>query len=404
MLAVSDGSTPPSTAAGRWDRLRRALGERQSQRLFEEVTRDGGVVSGRRRARFSLSLLTACALALLVHGLALCAGVLGLMLLARPWSNLFVPLGGVVLLLLCVAARPRPSEEPERLLERERFPALHKLSDRVAAALGLAPLDGIGVSADFNANYRMSGWRRRRHMELGSPLMAVLSADELTAIIAHEISHGANGDPLRVQFLGQAIDTLAAWGQAARPLSIGNLGRGTAGGPLVSLLGLPFELAMLGLSELLFAWAGVMLWLVMRESQRSEYLADLLAATVVGSATLSSALEKLYLSDVVAAALRVHALVTPHDAVDDRIADAVRSVDATDLEARRAASRRESWQADASHPPTAMRVDHLARRGALTPMVTVSDAERAALAEETTRLLALTRNTLVARHLALIYG
>lgn len=35
---------------------------------------------------------------------------------------------------------------------------------------------------------------------------------------------------------------------------------------------------MLGLSELLFAWAGVMLWLVMRESQRSEYLADLLAA------------------------------------------------------------------------------------------------------------------------------
>ena len=62
-------------------------------------------------------------------------------------------------------------------------------------------------------------------MEFGSPLMAVLSADELTAIIAHEISHGANGDPLRVQFLGQAIDTLGAWGQAARPLSIGNLGR-----------------------------------------------------------------------------------------------------------------------------------------------------------------------------------
>ena len=109
-------------------------------------------------------------------------------------------------------------------------------------------------------------------------------------------------------------------------------------------------------------------------------------------------------ADVVDAALRVHALVTPHDAVDDRIADAVRSVDATDLEARRAASRRESWQADASHPPTAMRVDHLARRGALTPMVTVSDAERAALAEETTRLLALTRNALVARHLALIHG
>ena len=404
MRVAFDRSLSPSAVSARWARLSRALGERQSQRLFEEVARDGLALARRRRPKLSLPLLAACVLASLVHGLALCAGVLGLMMLARPWSNLFVPLGGVMLLLLCVAARPRLTEAPDRLLERERFPTLHALSDRVAAALNLAPLDGIGVSADFNAHYRRSGWRGRRHMELGSPLMAVLSADELAAIIAHEISHGANGDPLRLQFLEQAINTLAAWGQAMRPLSIGNLGRGTACGPFVSLLGLPFELAMLALSELLFAWARVMLRLVMRESQRSEYLADLLAATVVGSATLSSALEKSYLREVVDAALRTHALTTPHDAVDDRIADAARSIGPADLEDRRAASRRESWRADETHPPTAMRVDHLARHSTLTAMVTVSDAERAALAEETARLLALTRNTLVARHLEVIHG
>ncbi len=394
----------PAGAFGRWERLRRALGERQSRRLFEEVTRHGLTVARRRRPALSAPLLAAYVLALGVHGLGLLAGVLGLALLARPWSNLFIPLAGGTLLLLCVAARPRLAREPDQVLDRARFPALHALSDRVAHALDVPPPDGLAVSADFNANYRASGWRRRRHVELGSPLLAILSPEELTAILAHELSHGANGDPLRGQFLGQAIHLLATWGTAVRPLALGDLGRGSAGGPIVSLLALPLEFAMLGVSELLFAWARGMLWLVMRESQRAEYLADLLAATVAGSAAMRAALEKLYLHDVVDAAIRVHALTTPDDAIDARIADAARAVGTEEFARYRATSRDESWRADASHPPTAMRVDFLAAHDALTATVTMDDAERRALAEEISRLLALTRATLVGRKLEAIYG
>jgi heat shock protein HtpX len=212
-----------------------------------------------------------------------------------------------------------------------------------------------------------------------------------------------NGDPLRGQFLGHAVDTLAAWATAARPLAIGQLGNGTAGGPIVSLVGLPFELAMLAVSELLFAAARGMLWLVMRESQRAEYLADLLAASVAGTAAMQGVLEKTYLHEVVDAAVRVHALTTPHDAIEPAVRNAAAAVSEAELDSHRAASRSESWRTDASHPPTAMRVDQLLRKAESAPTVTLLPAEMEALAEEVSRLLQMSQTTLVGRQLEAIY-
>ncbi|MFN3629436.1 MAG: M48 family metalloprotease [Casimicrobiaceae bacterium] len=40
------------------------------------------------------------------------------------------------------------------------------------------------------------------------PLMAILSPEERIAVMAHELSHGANGDPLRGTFLSGAVNTL----------------------------------------------------------------------------------------------------------------------------------------------------------------------------------------------------
>lgn len=393
-----------ATAIGRWEMVRRQLGERLSRNLLEEVSREDLIATRRLRVRVSGRLALAYLLALLVHGAGLGAGVAGVMLLAGPWSNLFIPLGGVALMLLCIAARPRLPQAPDHLLSRERFPALHALSDRIAAALGARPVDGIGVCADFNANYRVAGWRRERYVEIGSPLMAILTPAEQVALLAHELSHGVNGDPLRGQFLGHAVDTLAAWGTAARPLAIGQLGQGMAAGPIVSLVGLPFELMMLAVSELLFAAARGMLWLVMRESQRAEYLADLLAATVAGSAAMRGVLEKTYLDEVVDAAVRVHALTTPHDAIEPTVRGAAAAVSAAELDAHRATSRSESWRTDASHPPTAMRVDQLLRREDRPPTVTLLPADEQALAEEVSRLLQMSQTTLVGRKLEAIYG
>lgn len=391
-------------ADARWQTLRRRLGERLSQHLFDQVVRERALADGRRRPRLSVNLIVAGLLALAVHSAGIAAIVGGVALLLRPWTHLLIPVGGVVLVLLGVLARPRSAPEPDRVLDRASFPVLHTLTERIAAELGAPPVAGLGLSADFNASYSLVGWRRRRFIELGSPLVAILTPAELTALIAHELAHGVNGDPLRGQFLGQAVNTLARWSAAARPLDIGQAGQGTAFGPFSSLLALPFELAMLAPSELLLRAALGLLWLVMRESQRAEYLADLLAARAAGPVAMRDMLERIYLAEVVDSAVRRHALTAPNDPIHAGLAEAVGAVSATELERLRTESRRQSWQADASHPPTALRVDYLAALGDVAPRVTLSPTEQATLKEEVARLLTMTQTTLTGRQLEAIHG
>lgn len=133
-------------------------------------------------------------------------------------------------------------------------------------------------------------------------------------------------------------------------------------------------------------------------------LAYLLAATVAGSAAMRGVLEKTYLDEVVDAAVRVHALTTPHDAIEQAVRGAAAAVSAAELDAHRAASRSESWRTDASHPPTAMRVDQLLRREDRPPTVALLPADEQALAEEVSRLLQMSQTTLVGRKLEAIYG
>ena len=57
---------------------------------------------------------------------------------------------------------------------------------------------------------------------------------------------------------------------------------------------IPFNLAMLGLSRLAWLGAYLLSHLLWRDSQRAEYLADYLAATVSGTNAVLSLLEKLH--------------------------------------------------------------------------------------------------------------
>jgi Zn-dependent protease with chaperone function len=375
-----------------WLALQRELGQRLSVKLFDEVR-------GRPldRAGMSWSLALAFLIATGVYAIGAVAGIVGVGLLLGPWSNLMVVFGGATLVLMCWIARPRTSEPPHYLISRAQSPVLYALSDRMAAKMGAPVLRGIGVSAEFNANYRSASWRGHRYMELGSLLFAVLTPQERVAIIAHELSHGANGDPLRGQFLFGAVDTLSEWAVSLRPVSIGNAGAGMSAGPFISLAAIPLEYALLGLSKAMFLIIEGVLLLVMRDAQRAEYRADQLAATVAGTAAMQSALEKLYLSDTVRAALRTHSLTSPEAPFGPRLQQAVAALDAQQLEAYRAESRASNWQVDATHPPTVMRIEMLSQGPPHPPMALLSDAEAEALAVEFERMIASTQNEVMNR-------
>lgn len=385
--------------SSRWQELQLDMGRRLASRLFEQLTRE--VDSGESSASTPRpwSLWIAYLLATLIYGLSVAWAILGLWVMLQPWPTLFHPIVGSLCLLLAWVARPRPAEVPHYLLKRTEFPTLYLLTDRIANALRAPAPQAIAYAADFNANYRQAGWRGRPYIELGSPLLAALNSQERLAVIAHELSHGVNQDPLRSNYLHGAVETLATWGMSFRPRGLGTMGEGMPYGPVVSLIGIPFELAMLAFSELMLRIASGFKLLVLRQSQRAEYLADRLAASVVGSQAMWQGLEKLYMVEHLNAALRRHALTTPYEPLGDTLKNAVAHVSAEELESLRQASMASEWQVDSSHPPTALRVKMLQKQDQAATLHLMSEDEAAAFADEVERIVKLTEQELINRQL-----
>lgn len=396
--------------AVRWSELVERQQRRLSQSLFDELLVQPPGRWPRRpwHARPGRALLVVCAA--LVYALSMLLALGGLASLlgwAGPGGMLGILLG-LIGLLMAWCARPRRLEGPEEVLERHRYPMLYRLSDRMAERLGAAPVHSIGLSADFNASFWLSAprwapWRKRSHIELGAPLLASLSLREgLPGVLAHELSHGVNGDQLRGRFVGGALQTLMSWSSAARPDALGQAGM-QGGGPVVALIALPFELAMLALSELLF-WAGYGLWLLaLRESQRAEYLADGLAAQAAGSAALLAGLESTLFVAVVDSALRRHALTQPDEPILPGIRAALEAVDGAGREALWEENRKTLGRADQTHPPTHWRAELLRQRPAATPAALLGETEWAGLEQEIQELVERQRLELVNRKLDAAY-
>jgi len=380
-------------AAG-WRQISTAL----SDRLFNELHSDPLDRSAHRTARASISLALAYALATLVHSLSLALLALGVWVLWRPWTNLFAVIGAFAAVLLAWAVRPKLSQPPEHVVSRDEAPTLYLLADRLAGAMRTDPPHGIAISADFNASYGRYGWRRRPYVELGLPLLLVLEPRQRAAVLAHELSHGANGDPMRSLYLHQAVDTVATWSAVIRPHTL------AAAGGLVGLLSIPFELAALALSETLL-WTAHGIWLlVLRESQRAEYLADRLAASVVGTEAMCSALDALHPDDAVDLAIQRMALNGSEEGLSTLLRDTVGQVPDSERERRRRLARRQGWRVDSSHPPTALRIDMLASRDSIPPSSRLHSYEEEQLDRELATLEPDVKRRLVNHYLVGIHG
>jgi Zn-dependent protease with chaperone function len=92
-------------------------------------------------------------------------------------------------------------DPPEGLpLDRAEAPALFELIEDVRAVVGSPAVHTLLVDGDLNAGVSqvptLAGlFRTRNYLVLGVPYLALLSADELRAVVAHELAHlaGAHG-------------------------------------------------------------------------------------------------------------------------------------------------------------------------------------------------------------------
>lgn len=363
----------------------RQMGDRLSASLFDSLKQQPQTLLEAPRAyRSSKSFILAFGLAVLIHASTITLACWAIYTLLFSDSGYILKGIAIMVACICWTLRPRQAKTPKNILPRETFPTLYSISDKAAKLMNAPVLDGICVTPEFNASYQMIGWGRgRRYMNIGLPLFYAMSNTERVAVISHELAHGANGDPLRSRFLWSAIYTLRAWAILIRPVSIGD--GGGSGSGLQAWFAIPFELIMLLLSNIaLWISSGIGL-LVLRQSQRAEYLADALAATVAGRNPMHMALKKTDLSEHIHLALIDMALLRSKASLRDIINKAVEQPPEV-FQALAERSQTERWRVDTTHPPTAMRIALIANQTANPPKLRLSQIEVQGLESELEKL------------------
>jgi Zn-dependent protease with chaperone function len=358
-------TTPPKT---RVDRLYARAGVRLDARLVERLARTEGL-----SPRVTPSRVTAYAIAACIHlvSLALLAVVVlaALYAVRHPWAFPLV----LFLAALAYVLRPRPGKlVSEGLVARDEAPVLYELCDEIAGALGTPTIEALVIDEHFNAQWAVLGWRRRRTLTLGMPLLAMLPPQPRSALIAHELAHARNGDSTRGFFVGSALNALAEWYVMLGPQEEGILATGLEW--LVN--------GFLWLVSRPIWWLLLLeLHLLLRDAQRAEYLADLLAADVAGAPAVVELHERLLLESAFFGVVQ-HA---SHESPEDLLNRARATLDAVperERERRRRAARLETVSLQSTHPPTGSRIDLVERRGNPDARVVVSDERSATIDAE----------------------
>ncbi len=355
-------------ATGRLERLYERVGARMGDRLSREL-----LAADSLEPHLTPANATAYAIAAVVHVLPLVFVVVGVALPVLAFPNPFAFVAAAILLGLAWLMRPRFGEQPdEGIVSRAEAPELHRVIDDVAAALGTRTIDTLVVDHRFNANWNVVGLRRRRVLTLGLPLFEALAPEPRVALIGHELGHGRNGDVRRGLFVGTAVNSLAEIYNVLAPYDVMPDFMGGLGG-FERVINVFFRI----LSRPFWWLLQLELHLLLRDDQRAEYYADALAADVAGTDATVALKETLLLASTVDAAVQR----TAHAGRDaDLFADLHAALDAVperERERRRRVARLMPARLNATHPPTAKRLELLEGRRHREPKV-VLDGERAA--------------------------
>jgi Zn-dependent protease with chaperone function len=366
----------------------------------------------------SVAKLAAFVFALTVHLATLSIAVAGFALLWLGVTHNVVLLVPAVLFVgMAWLLRPRFPVMPVRSEASKDVIHIRRLADDVADAVGADPASEFVVVGEFNAAVTTSGWRRTRVMVIGLPLFAVLSGQERVAVLAHEFAHYANGDPRRGWIVGSALSSLAAWHDVLAPWSIGEgvVQRlstdhfqpfGVSSGPGMMGIATAFVNAVLEVLSLIpLGLYRLLEKLILRESQRAEYLADAIAVRVAGSQAVTSLFDKLDLDRSYrdAAAATSASRWRNHSLWDEMRARAAEFPE-SERQRARAAHRATNSRLDRTHPVTSSRIDAIATRGIVPALLVIADARSQQVDADLMRLLPRVENDVIDRYLDSIHA
>ncbi len=339
----------PDKPKNLWETFYETLGQSQSRRLFEKFKQAPSL-----EPRMSLPRLLAILFSLFIHIVTISFVVVGMTLLIRGWPNIFALFGAIVCLLIGWQLRPRFAKMPA-ILPRGEYPALYRFVDDIAHTLGAKPITGIIVDDQFNASIGTVTRHRKQILTLGLPLWSILTIEERAALIGHELGHSVNGDPARTFLVGTALDSLLRWYEFLHPALLWEPQRG-----LFALVELPINLLFLIMAQLPKLSLYMLAYLLYRDTQRAEYLADHKAAVVAGTRAALASLEKMYFEGTYQIVRnRVTAVRNTNRDFFQELAERMRQVPPHEVERIRRIQQLEGSRLYITHPPTPYRIDML---------------------------------------------
>jgi Zn-dependent protease with chaperone function len=165
--------------------------------VVERLTAAAGASPGRYRLRVLTWIVLGYSIigTLLALSVLLSAGVIVLIVTTRAWPLL--KFAWIPLLFSWVLGRAifvRLEAPSGREIRRHEAPQLFAVIDRIRQRLRVPRLDGVLMTVDMNAAVvetprfgGLFGWHR--HLIIGLPMLILLSAEEMKAVLAHELGH-----------------------------------------------------------------------------------------------------------------------------------------------------------------------------------------------------------------------
>lgn len=275
----------PEPRLSRFARRRRDALDRAAHAMHDGLVAQ--VTRGERPRTTTRTGTGLLVLSVLVLAVFVAAVVLLVVLTFAP-KNVWGWLGIALAWAVVVAVAPRPGGVEARLLSPDEFPLTHAFVGEVAEAVGTGAPHGIGVTTQFTAFVVQTGWRRRPVLVIGLPVWTTLTDDERVALLAHELGHLRGNDTALAHVVDLAHGILRRLATLLTPLpsdaysdfadyALGiersQASMNAAGAGILRVVSAPATVLLLWFERL----AAV-------DGQRREYLADLHAAQIAGTA------------------------------------------------------------------------------------------------------------------------
>lgn len=138
------------------------------------------------------------------------------------WAGEMSAIVMLLLLLVCIwCMTPRVYGYPPAIVlaDANQFPRLNETVRQIADLIGVTP-PALFITEKHDAAFVRLGWQRRAVIEIGHPLLSVLTMRETLLLLSHEVAHAADRAFTRSLYVRIVYGMLYRWDKLFDPANL----------------------------------------------------------------------------------------------------------------------------------------------------------------------------------------